>query len=185
MQFVVHMPYLRAEPAAVVVLNAALKLVVQLTSFSAKVFVLVLDPAASAVGAHLAPDMIHHPVKMIDVALQSAQTILPPALSSLKYLVIVGARSLFVNAAIISRFAALLIRGLLKALLLDPALLIEARLNLLVFFVRKCGESETREAQKRDRGDSDWFVHMIPSRFNFRRERQRGIQAGLSFQTAG
>ncbi len=122
---------------------------------------------------------------MIDVALQSAQAILPPALPSLKHLVIVSTRSLFVNPAIIARFAALLIRGLLKALLLDPALLIEARLNLLIFFVRKRGESETREAQKRDRGDSDWFVHMILSRFNFRRERQRGIQAGFSFQTAG
>ncbi|MDQ6861891.1 MAG: hypothetical protein M3032_12140 [Verrucomicrobiota bacterium] len=85
---------------------------------------------------------------MIDVALHFGERVSSTVPSTVKDTVIVGTwpiPAFFVDLAIV---AILLRPGLFNAQLLSPALLIQTRLILLVFFVRKCRASERGEAQK-------------------------------------
>ncbi len=81
MKLAVHVRDLGTEAAAVVVLRTAPELIVQLISFGANMLVLPPDVTMGAVAAHLALDMLEHPVEVMDFGVKPAASRLTVKLS--------------------------------------------------------------------------------------------------------
>ncbi len=140
-QLAMHVRDFGAQSAPIVILLSTAELIVQLRSLGAKVPILAPNVTAGPILAHLAFNMRHHTVHVVNLALQFAQAIS----AMLKGAVVAVVRPSIVSALIVNW---LIVNGLLLLR------------NVLVVIVGSGCECETGKAQHRRRRSCDGLFHI-------------------------